>query len=56
MQNLSNWLIEINHLWFEVGKLDDTYPCFYENVITVLDRISDIYADILDLLIETVKK
>jgi hypothetical protein len=56
MQNLSNWLIEINHLLLEVGKLDDSYPSFYENVITVLDRISDIYADILNVFIEYYKK
>jgi hypothetical protein len=54
MHNLSNWLIEINHLWLELGKLDDTYPCFFENVITVLDRISDIYADILNLFVENI--
>jgi len=52
METIDSMTNEIDYLCNELTKLDTSYPNLYETVISVIDRVSDIYMNIFEVVFE----
>jgi hypothetical protein len=52
MSKITEIFSSIHIMFDELGKLNENFPQFFENVITVVDHISDLYNEVIEIMLD----